>query len=99
MKLDFQINEYHFKSVLNPYLFILRLATAPETANSSDFMETTEDFFFIPGDTGQKSATIEIIDDQEKEPTEKFSVFLSSESPVVTVGKPVTVSIIDNDGR
>ena len=73
------------------------VTTSPKTAGDDDFEPTTVDVTFQPGETGPKSIPINIVDDDVVEPTEEFTVTLSSSSPGVTVGEPATVFIKDND--
>lgn len=74
-----------------------RVTASPKTAGDDDFGPKTIDVTFGPGDTGPKSIPINIIDDDDVETTEEFTVSLSSSSPGVTVGEPATVLIKDND--
>ena len=68
------------------------------TANASDFVEKIQNVTFYPGDTEPKSIIVDIIDDKLVEQTERFVVFLSSDSPATAVGNPAFVEIMDNDG-
>ena len=53
---------------------------------------------FQPGETGPKFVEIELIDDDDDEPTENFTVSLSSNSRVNLQRKPSVVKILDDDG-
>jgi hypothetical protein len=70
----------------------------PVTAGSGDYSGEPIEITFQPGETGPKSINIDLVDDQVLEDTEKFTVFLTSSTPGVKVGKPATVRILDNEG-
>ena len=53
---------------------------------------------FQPGESGPKVVEFELIDDDDVEPTESFTVSLSSSSRA-TLGGPSTVNIQDDDGN
>lgn len=74
------------------------MTTFTSTAGNNDFVGVTDSITFQPGESGPKSVKIELIDDLILEPTEVFTVSLTS-SPLVTLGHPATVKIIDNDGK
>ena len=77
--------------------FYNSVTTSPKTAGGDDFEPTTMDVTFQPGETGPKSIPINTVDDDVVEPSEEFTVTLSSSSPGVTVGGPASVFIKDND--
>ena len=53
---------------------------------------------FQPGESGPKVVEFDLIDDDDVEPTESFTVSLSSSSRA-TLGGPSTVNIQDDDGN
>ena len=53
---------------------------------------------FQPGESGPKFVDIDLVDDRNVEPTETFTVSLSSKSRAV-LGKPSDVNIQDDDGN
>ncbi|CAB4027156.1 Alkaline phosphatase, partial [Paramuricea clavata] len=75
----------------------VRLQMSPVTAGSGDYSGEPIEITFQPGETGPKSINIDLVDDQVLEDTEKFTVFLTSSTPGVKVGKPATVRILDNE--
>ena len=75
----------------------IRVTASPGTAGNDDFSPKTIDVTFQPGEKGPKSITINIIDDDDVETAEEFTVSMSSSSPGVTLGEPATVVIQDND--
>ena len=70
----------------------------PGSANSEDFDGAVKDVIFKPGESGPKFVDINLIDDRNVEPTEKFTVSLSSKSSAV-LGEPSDVNIEDDDGK
>lgn len=74
------------------------MATQPSTAGKNDFIAVNKSIIFQPGETGPKSIEIELIEDLLDEPTEEFTISLTSSS-VVTLGPAASVNIIDNDGK
>ena len=62
-------------------------------------MPKKQNVTFGPGESGPKSVKIDVVDDDNVEPTEKFIVALTSYSTGVKLGGPATVNILDNDGE
>jgi hypothetical protein len=75
-----------------------RITPKSDTADKDDFDSTPKDVTFQAGETGPKYVNIDLIDDTDYEPTEKFTVSLSSNSRVV-LGGPSTVNIQDDDRK
>ena len=75
-----------------------RITPSPATANEDDFDTTAKDVTFQPGETGPKYVDIGLIDDPDDEPTQNFTVSLSSNSRVV-LGGPSFVNIQDDDRK
>ena len=69
-----------------------------DTASEEDFDSAVKDVTFQPGETGPKFVEIGLVDDGDDEPTEKFTVSLSSNSNAV-LGGPSSVNIQDDDGN
>ena len=82
---------------LHKVLFF-RVTPRRDTADEDDFDSTPKDVTFQPGETGPKYVNIDLVDDTDYEPTEKFTVSLSSNSRVV-LGGPSTVNIQDDDRK
>lgn len=74
------------------------LQTSPNTASLSDYSKISVPVTFLPGESGPKYVEINITDDELLEDKEKFTVFLTSNVPRVSVGRPASVEIIDNEG-
>ena len=74
----------------------VRITPREDTADEDDFDATAKDVTFQPGETGPKFVNIDLTDDPDDEPTENFTVSLSSNSRVI-LGGPSTVNIRDND--
>ena len=68
------------------------------TADDKDFIPVSKVVTFQVGETENKIVEIGLIDDDVIEPTEEFTVRLSSATRVA-LGPPATVRIQDNDGR
>ncbi|XP_046846527.1 uncharacterized protein LOC124440255 isoform X4 [Xenia sp. Carnegie-2017] len=75
----------------------VNLQTSPNTAGLSDYSKTSVPVTFLPGESGPKYVEINITDDELLEDKEKFTVFLTSNVPRVSVGRPASVEIIDNE--
>jgi hypothetical protein len=67
------------------------------TADDEDFIPVSKFVTFQPGER-KKSVGIDLVDDDVVEPTEEFTVRLSS-STRAAFGSPATVRIADNDGK
>ncbi len=67
----------------------------------TDYQPTTGELEFQPSTVPQVScAEIPIVNDTTVETQEAFFIMLSSSDPVVhTPSSPITVTILDNDGR
>lgn len=78
--------------------FLFRVSPRLGTAGEEDFDVTVKYVTFQTGETGPKFVDIGLVDDTDDEPTEKFTLFLSSNSRVI-LGGPSAVNIIDNDGN
>ena len=82
------------------HIYFVSVSTSPGTASEDgNYKPKTQEVTFIPGDTGPKSVTVDVVDDDIVEPKEGFNVKLSSTSPGVTLGEPAKVNILDNDGK
>ena len=75
-----------------------RIVPRPGSAGANDYDRAVKEVTFQPGETGPKFVDIVLIDDSVDEPTEKFTVFLSSDSRAI-LGRPSTVNIEDDDGN
>ncbi len=73
-----------------------RVEMVTGTADDKDFIPETKFVTFQPGETENKTVEIDLIDDDVTEPTEEFTVTLSSST---RVGTATTVRIEDNDGK
>lgn len=69
-----------------------------DTAGKEDFDGAVKEVTFQPGEHGPRVVEIGLIDDFVDEPTEKFTVSLSSDSRAI-LGGPSSVNIIDDDGN
>ena len=78
--------------------FYFSINTRRGTAGGQDFDGAVKDVTFQPGEFGPKSVDISLVDDRIVEPTETFTVFLSSNSGAV-LGEPSAVKIEDDDGK
>jgi hypothetical protein len=67
------------------------------TADDEDFIPVSKFVTFQPGER-KKIVGIDLVDDDVVEPTEEFTVRLSSSTPFA-FGSPATVRIADNDGK
>ena len=68
-----------------------------QTAGNDNFAGKSQSITFQPGETGPMLVEIDLVD--VPEPTEVFTVSLSTSAAAVTLGQPATVNIIDNDGK
>ena len=81
------------------YFEYFSVTTHPSTAGLDDFVAVRKkNITFQPGERGPKSIEIELVDDFVDEPTEAFTISLTSSAPM-TLGEPAVVNIIDNDGK
>lgn len=69
-----------------------------DTAGEADFDTAVKEVTFQPGETGPRYVSIGVVNDPDDEPTEKFTVSLSSDSPAI-LGGPSSVIIQDDDGN
>lgn len=77
----------------------VRYITVSGTAGGSDFGPASATLAWADGDTSAKSFTVSIVDDNQVEGIETFSVQLSNPTGGATLGSPATatISIADND--
>lgn len=66
---------------------------------ADDFISKTTDVIFAAGESGPKQVVVEIIDDPLVETVESFKLSMTSSNPIVKIGDPSEVKIIDNDGK
>ena len=69
------------------------------TAGDDDFDSAVKDVTFQPGHIGPKFVEILVIEDFLDEPTEKFTVVLSSNSRAILGGPSVVKILEDDDGN
>ena len=79
-------------------MMFFRITPKPDSAGEDDYNNAVKVVTFQPGETGPKFVDIDLVDDSVDEPTEKFTVILSSDSRVI-LGRPSTVNIEDDDGN
>ena len=81
-----------------PVRAMIRLTPGTAT-KSADYEDTYRMVEFAPGETGQRSLRVAIMDDQLVEPNETFTVVLENQTPeAATLGaNRRTVTIVDND--
>lgn len=91
-----QVGSLCFLNIYHPLFFSVTPNSG--TATTDDFDGTVQEVTFQPGETGPKFVEIELVDDNDDEPTENFTVSLSSNFPVNLQRKPSTVKIQDDDG-
>ena len=77
---------------------MFRITPKSGTASKIDYSSSVKEVTFQPGETGPKFVDIDLVDDSVDEPTEEFTVMLSSDSRVI-LGRPSTVNIEDDDGN
>ncbi|XP_028401134.1 uncharacterized protein LOC114524110 isoform X2 [Dendronephthya gigantea] len=75
---------------------IIPLITRLDSASTDDFDDTVQDVTFQPGESGPKFVEIGLVNDNDDEPTERFTVSLSSNSRAI-LGEPTSVNIQDDD--
>lgn len=78
----------------------VQYSTAPGSATAgSDYQAVNGTLAWGNGDTSAKTFSVPVVDDTLVEPTETFSVLLSSPTGGATLGSPATatITIVDND--
>lgn len=81
-----------------PFDFRFSITPRRHTADEDDFNDAVEYITFQRGETGPKFVEIDLFDDLSIEPTETFTVSLSSKSRAI-LGKSSAVNIQDVDGN
>ena len=70
-----------------------------EATGRNDYQELAGFDVSFPSGIASRTITINIYDDQELEPTEKFTVFLSSFNSIDLGQRAVSVNILDDDRK